>query len=416
MAELTADTTVPSSCCAPEAQASCCEPSEKAACCETSAAGGVCGCAAGATAAAAPATASEDVRETVRERYAAAARAVAGSGSSGCCGPIALTDADRTMVFGAALYDGEETEGATATAMQASLGCGVPTAVADLNEGETVLDLGSGAGADVLISARRVGDTGKVIGLDMTDEMLELARANAADAGVTNVEFVKGFIEDIPLAESSVDVIVSNCVLNLSADKPRVLAEAARVLKPGGRFAVSDVIAGPDMDEATRADMAAYTGCIAGALTEDEFRSGLAWAGFTDVEIRQTHRVHEHATSAIIRARKPAAPAGARRVELYEPAMCCQSGVCGPSVDQQLIDVREDVRWAVAQGASVVRHNLSSNPDAFVANPKVMGLMAAFGEAALPVLVVDGEIAIHGHYPSREELAGVLAPGCPTAS
>ncbi len=246
------------------------------------------------------------LREAVREKYAAAARAAAEEQSSAsCCGSVALTDADETRVFGAALYDGAETEGATASAVAASLGCGVPTAVADLHEGETVLDLGSGAGADVLISARRVGPTGRAIGLDMTDEMLELARANAAEAGVTNVEFVKGFIEEIPLADGSVDVIVSNCVLNLSGDKPRVLAEAARVLRPGGRFAVSDVIAGPDMDDATRADLAAYTGCIAGALTEQEFREGLEAAGFTDVEIRETHRVHAHATSAIIRARKP---------------------------------------------------------------------------------------------------------------
>jgi SAM-dependent methyltransferase len=351
----------------------------------------------------------------VREKYAAAARAVAEqAGSSGCCGPVALTDADRTQVFGAALYGDSETEGATANAVQASLGCGVPTAVADLHEGETVLDLGSGAGADVLISARRVGATGRAIGLDMTDEMLDLARANAAEAGVTNVEFLKGFIEDIPLADASVDVIVSNCVLNLSGDKPRVLAEAARVLKPGGRFAVSDVIAGPDMDEATRADMAAYTGCIAGALTEEEFRSGLTAAGFTDIDIRETHRVHEHATSAIIRARKPDAASTepavrGRRVALYEPSMCCQTGVCGPSVDQQLIDVREDLRWAESQGAQVARHNLSSDPDAFVANAKVTGLMAAFGESALPVLVVDGDIAIHGRYPSRSELADLLA-------
>ena len=182
----------------------------------------------------------------------------------------------------------------------------MPTAVADLREGETVLDLGSGAGADVLISARRVGAAGKAIGLDMTDEMLELARANAADAGVDNVEFVKGYIEDIPLPDDSVDVVISNCVINLAGDKRRVIAEVARVLKPGGRFAVSDVIADPGMDDATRADMAAWTGCIAGALTEEEFRNALTGAGLVDVEVRATHRVHEHAESAIVRARKPA--------------------------------------------------------------------------------------------------------------
>ena len=155
----------------------------------------------------------------------------------------------------------------------------MPTAVADLHEGETVLDLGSGAGADVLISARRVGPTGRAIGLDMTDEMLDLARRNAADAGAGNVEFLKGTIEDVPLPDASVDVVISNCVINLSGDKDAVLREAARVLRPGGRFAVSDVIADPDMDEATKADMAAWTGCIAGALTRDEFERALTAAG-----------------------------------------------------------------------------------------------------------------------------------------
>ena len=249
-----------------------------------------------------------DIRETVREKYAAAARAAADpQGSSSCCGPVELTGADGTQVFGASLYDDAEAGGAPATAVQASLGCGVPTAVADLYEGETVLDLGSGAGADVLISARRVGAAGRAIGLDMTDEMLDLARANAAQAGVENVEFVRGYIEEIPLPDASVDVVISNCVINLAADKRKVLAETARVLRPGGRFAVSDVIADPDMDDATRADMAAYTGCIAGALTEAEFREALAAAGLTDVEIRATHRVHAHAASAIVRARKPGA-------------------------------------------------------------------------------------------------------------
>jgi arsenite methyltransferase len=301
MAELTTDptTTPASSCCAADAQTTCCEPSEKAACCDQSAAGASCGCSAGQRT-------DPDIREIVRARYAQAAQALAGA-TPGADGGETLNCSDEhgEEVFGSVLYDEVDRAGATGSAVAASLGCGVPTAVADLHAGETVLDLGSGAGADVLISARRVGETGRAIGLDMTDEMLALARANAADAGVGNVEFVKGYIEDIPLPDASVDVVVSNCVLNLSADKPRVLAQAARVLRPGGRLAVSDVIADPGMDDATRADMAAWTGCIAGALTEPEVRAGLHAAGFTDIEIRQTHRVHAHASSAIIRARKP---------------------------------------------------------------------------------------------------------------
>ena len=170
-----------------------------------------------------------------------------------------------------------------------------------------MLDLGSGAGADVLISAQRVAPTGRAIGLDMTDEMLALARSNAAEAGVSNVEFLKGEIEDIPLPDESVDVVISNCVINLSGDKPQVLRETARVLRPGGRFAVSDVIADPDIEEATRADMAKWTGCIAGALTRREFERALVDVGLIDVEVRETHRVHEQASSAIIRARKPTA-------------------------------------------------------------------------------------------------------------
>jgi arsenite methyltransferase len=241
-----------------------------------------------------------DIRETVREKYAAAARGSTGRPqTSSCCG-----SASRAA-FGSSLYDPAEAEGATGDAVAASLGCGVPTAVAELHPGETVLDLGSGAGADVLISARRVGPSGKAIGLDMTDEMLALARANAEQAGAANVEFLKGYIEEIPLADATVDVVISNCVINLAADKRKVIAETARVLRPGGRFAVSDVIADDAMDATTRADMAAYTGCIAGALTEAEFRSALADAGLADVEISETHRVHEHAGSAIVRARKP---------------------------------------------------------------------------------------------------------------
>ena len=243
-------------------------------------------------------TPGTEVREIVREKYAAAAKAAAAGTRSGCCTP-----GDQTGAFGAALY--RDVDDVPAGAVTASLGCGVPTTVADLHEGEVVLDLGSGAGADVLISARRVGPTGRAIGVDMTDEMLELARAGAAEAGIENVEFVKGYLEDLPLGDATVDVVISNCVINLSGDKPRVIAEAARVLRPGGRFAVSDVIADEDIDDATRVDVAAWTGCIAGALTRREFERVLADAGLIDVEIRVTHRVHEHAASAIIRARKP---------------------------------------------------------------------------------------------------------------
>jgi len=293
MAELT------NQCCTPAAQQACCDPSEKASCCDATHGEG-CGCYAGATTMpSSGCTATvEQVRETVREKYAAAA--VAAASGAGCCSP-----ADDTGVFGSSLY-AESGEGdAPGSAVNASLGCGVPTAVADLHKGEVVLDLGSGAGADVLISARRVGPSGRAIGIDMTDEMLALARGNAAAAGVQNVQFVKGYLEELPLPDASVDVVISNCVINLSADKPKVLAEAARVLKPGGRFAVSDVIADPGMDEQTKADMQAWTGCIAGALTEQEFRDALSAAGLQDPEFRETHRVHEHAAAAIIRARKP---------------------------------------------------------------------------------------------------------------
>ena len=229
--------------------------------------------------------------------------------TAGCCGPgaAALATDEQAGLFGAGLYADGERDQLPDTALFASLGCGNPTAMADLHEGETVLDLGSGGGIDVLLSARRVGPTGTAYGLDMTDEMLDLAKANQAKAGIENVHWLKGHIEAIPLPSDTVDVVLSNCVINLSTDKPRVLRETARVLKPGGRFAVSDVIADPGMDAGTRTDLAQYVGCIAGALTADEYTRHLTEAGLTDVEIVETHRVHEHAGSAIIRARKPVA-------------------------------------------------------------------------------------------------------------
>src|SRR4051812_23684145 len=254
------------------------------------------------------ATTADELREEVRRKYAEAALRVTdesegcGCGSGSCC---ADGESDAAK-FGEALYDAVQRGELPDAARLASLGCGHPTAVADLHEGETVLDLGSGGGIDVLLSARRVGPTGKAYGLDMTDEMLALARRTQAEAGVENVEWLRGQIEAVPLPAQTVDVVISNCVINLSTDKRAVIREAARVLKPGGRLAVSDVVADPDMDEATRADMQAYTGCIAGALTRDEFTAALRDAGLVEVEIRETHRVHESAASAIVRARKPA--------------------------------------------------------------------------------------------------------------
>jgi arsenite methyltransferase len=288
MAELTTEAAGTSACCSPAAQETCCDPGEKGACCGS---GGSCGCSAGSG------EASEDIREQVRQRYASAARATAG-------GAGVLAEQERPD-FGASQYGSAERAGLPVLAQLASLGCGNPTAVADLRPGETVLDLGSGGGIDVLLSADRVAPGGMAYGLDMTDEMLALARENQAKAGVRNVEWLKGTIEDVPLPDASVDVVISNCVINLSADKKRTLRESARVLRNGGRFAVTDIVADADMDEATRRDMEQWTGCIAGALTEDEFRQALSDAGLTDVEIRRTHRVHEHAASAIIRARKP---------------------------------------------------------------------------------------------------------------
>jgi len=250
-------------------------------------------------------------RDEVRERYAAAATAVA-TGRSGCCGdtdccadPGADTGGGDT--FGSEFYSPGERAELPRAAVEASLGCGNPLLVADLHAGETVLDLGSGGGIDVLLSARRVGPTGRAYGLDMTDEMLDLARRNAAEAGASNVEFLKGHIEEIPLPESTVDVIISNCVINLSTDKPAVFAEMLRVLRPGGRIGVSDVVAEDALTPQERAERGDWVGCIAGALSRAEYEDGLRAAGFTGVEITFTHAVADGMHSAIVRATKPAA-------------------------------------------------------------------------------------------------------------
>lgn len=235
---------------------------------------------------------SKDIRETVRQMYAEAITRKTGGccsgGSSCCCG----TPGDVTDVITGGLYRPEEVEGLPADAVAATFGCGNPTALAQLHEGEVVLDLGSGAGLDVLLSARRVGPAGKAYGLDMTDEMLAEARKNQAIAGLNNVEFLKGHLEDIPLPDNSVDVIISNCVINLSADKDLVLREAFRVLKPGGRFAVSDIVLTRPLSDKVREDLMAWAGCVAGALLDEEYRAKLAFAGFAGVEVEVT-RVYD---------------------------------------------------------------------------------------------------------------------------
>jgi arsenite methyltransferase len=261
--------------------------------------------------------ASTDLREEVRARYAAAARAVmqpkpavsascCGTSESGSCcgtGSAALDNADA---LGWPLYREGETDGLPEEAVLASLGCGNPIAVADLHEGDRVLDLGSGGGIDVLLSARRVGPTGYAYGVDMTDDMLTLARSNAAKAGATNVEFLKGEIEAVPLPDAAVDVVISNCVINLSVDKPAVLAEMFRVLVPGGRIGISDVVAEDHLTQADRAAAGSYVGCIAGALSSSEYLQGLAAAGFTDTSVTFTNDAAPGLHSAIIRAVKPA--------------------------------------------------------------------------------------------------------------
>lgn len=259
---------------------------------------------------------TQDTHARVQEKYAVAARAAATGTKGDCCGEISCCDPAGNEVFGGVLYDPDQQGELPEAAVLASLGCGNPVAVAELREGETVLDLGSGGGIDVLLSARRVGASGMAFGLDMTDEMLDLARRNAAEAGVHNVRFLKGRIEEIPLPEASVDVIISNCVVNLSPDKPAVVREAHRVLKTGGRLGISDVVAEDHLTPEQRAERGDWVGCIAGALSRSEYLAILSDAGFADAEITFTHEVNDGLHGAIIKATKPSAG-------------CCGPECCG---------------------------------------------------------------------------------------
>lgn len=360
----------------------------------------------------------DNVKEAVQQKYGAAARRVRSGQKGGCCGGDATACGGGDPITRNLYGDGEASL-VPEEAVLASLGCGNPTALAELNPGEVVLDLGSGGGIDVLLSARRVGPGGKAYGLDMTGDMLALARENQRKAGVENVEFLKGEIENIPLPDNSVDVIISNCVINLSADKDRVMAEAFRVLKPGGRFAVSDVVVRGEAPAEVRRNIELWIGCVAGALEETEYQTKLALAGFTSISLEPTRvyraedareflvesgldpesvsaEIDGKFASMFVRAQKPAkALAAAVRVEVFDaPACCAEGGECGPLPSPVLPRFAADLEWLAAQqGVTVERHQA---PAAGGGGPET---------GPLPLIKVNGAAVSRGRYPERPELA-----------
>lgn len=390
------------------------------------------------------------IRDAVRERYAAAARTVTAAGTSSCCGPTSSCGSatEALDAFGQSQYDDADRQHLPEDALAASLGCGNPTLLADLVPGDVVLDLGSGGGIDVLLSARRVAPSGKAYGLDMTPEMHELANANKAKAGVENVEFLLGSIEDIPLRDDSVDVIISNCVVNLSADKGRVFRESLRVLRPGGRFAISDIVLARPLEPELTQIMALWTGCIAGALTQDDCAAGMRDAGFDEVDIEPTtifgrtelegllagldpsdippgldvdatiDQLDGVIRSAFIRGTKPVALRNRQEtampappvIRVYEPALCCNTGVCGPDVDQALVSFTADLNHLAERGTDITRHNLANDPQAFAHDETVRAFLQVAGSEGLPLTTVDGVTVMTGTYPTREQLLRFAGP------
>lgn len=375
----------------------------------------------------------ENVKAIVKERYSRAASLVRAGGASCCSASSAFGQKDPIT---SDLYGTAEVASIPEDAVRASLGCGNPTALAELMPGEVVLDLGSGGGIDVMLSAKRVGPGGKVYGLDMTDEMLALARENQRKANVQNVEFLKGEIENIPLPDNSVDVIISNCVINLSADKGRVFREAFRVLKPGGRLAVSDVVVRGDVPPEIRKHMELWVGCIAGALDEANYQYQLEAAGFEQIGLEPTRvyraedareflanaglnnldelaaQVDGKFFSAFVRARKPARIPSHQetkrtmmKLQVFDPPMCCSTGVCGPDPDPVLPRFAADIHWLENQGVVVERYNLAQQPQAFAANETVKAALVQFGNDCLPLILVNDAILSRGVYPTRQELA-----------
>jgi arsenite methyltransferase len=393
-----------------------------------------------------PGIKADEVRDKVREGYAR----IAGSGGSGC-GPSAGCCGSSPITSDAlAKHIGYTTEELAALPEGANLGlsCGNPNALAELKAGEVVLDLGAGGGFDVFIAGSKLGPTGRAIGVDMTPEMLAKARKNLQAyrerTGWDNVEFRLGEIENLPVADASVDAVLSNCVINLSPDKPRVWREIARVLKPGGRVAVSDLALLQPLPPAIAKSVEALVGCVAGAVLVSETERMARQAGLGDLKLKAKsdyidgmvgwqdplyHRIIEqlpagskpsdYVTSLEITATK-IAPEGAEAtqaqalgrsfstLQVYDPAMCCSNGVCGPQVDPALVRFAADVKWLQDQGVEVRRFNLSQNPAAFVENELVRAALTEQGEAALPLLLVDGQVLASGEYPGRSRLADAL--------
>lgn len=384
----------------------------------------------------------EAVHAAVREGYSkiALAGSLRRSNAGSCCGPTASccssAPVDSEQLVRRIGYSAEELA-ALPEGANMGLSCGNPNTLASLRPGEIVLDLGSGGGFDVFIAGKKVGASGRAIGVDMTAEMLAKARKNADSyrqtTGLTNVEFRLGEIEHLPLADASVDVVISNCVINLSPDKPQVWQEMSRVLRPGGRVAVSDLALLKPLPPAILEMVEALIGCVAGAVLVSETERTAKEAGFTDIVLNPKAgyidgmvdwqdplyqeiianlpagaKAGDYITSLEITARKAGAMKSAktmRRLVVYDPAMCCSTGVCGPEVDPLLVRFAADLKWVQAQGAEVHRYNLSQSPAAFVESDPVKRALTERGEAALPMVLADGRVMCIGRYPERDELA-----------
>lgn len=355
----------------------------------------------------------ENLRDAVREKYAAVARGQ----SLSCCGP---TGCDESVNMIGDAYQG--VAGYVADA-DLQLGCGLPVEHAGLEPGLTVLDLGSGAGLDAFVARRIVGDSGRVLGVDFTPEMVAKARANAAKLGYDNVRFEQGDIESLPFEDASVDVVISNCVLNLVPDKTRAFAEMARVLRPGGHFCISDVVTRGELPAAARASAELYAGCIAGALDESDYLGRLRAAGFEGVAIVVARPIPlpegllaadagAALWSVTVRGTRPAVlpssrPTSTATLDVYEPAMCCSTCGCDPDPKAVALQFAADLKSLESKGVAVRRHNLGESPGDFAGDPLVRELLATKGSSALPLLILDGQLVSEGRYPTRDELVRI---------